>query len=121
MSPTFHQRNNGAGGAVNDHAHDPLEKEGTCPDQSQKPKRSKNRRQRGKGCGQRVVVGLPHSPSATPPVLLWLRRDLRLHDNPALIGSLEVGAPVIPVFIWNPAEEEGPGVTVAIGGACKFQ
>lgn len=88
-------------------------------DQSERPKRSKNRRQRRKGCGQQVV-GLSCSPSAPPPVLLWYRRDLRLCDNPALIGSLEVGAPVIPVFIWSPEEEEGPGVTVAMGGACKF-
>ena len=83
--------------------------------ESQKPKRSKNRRQRRKGAGQHVV-GLPCSPS----VLLWFRRDLRLCDNPALIGSLEVGAPVIPVFIWSPEEEEGPGITVAMGGACKL-
>ncbi|XP_030281970.1 uncharacterized protein LOC115586772 isoform X1 [Sparus aurata] len=87
--------------------------------ESQKPKRSKNRRQRRKGAGQQVV-GLPCSPSAQPPVLLWFRRDLRLCDNPALIGSLEAGAPVIPVFIWSPEEEEGPGITVAMGGACKY-
>ncbi|XP_029288796.1 LOW QUALITY PROTEIN: uncharacterized protein LOC115009143 [Cottoperca gobio] len=87
--------------------------------QSEKPKRSKNRRQRRKGASQQVV-GLPCSPSAPPPVLLWFRRDLRLGDNPALTGSLEVGAPVIPVFIWSPEEEEGPGITVAMGGACKY-
>ncbi|XP_054475489.1 deoxyribodipyrimidine photo-lyase [Anoplopoma fimbria] len=86
---------------------------------SEKPKRSKNRRQRRKGAGQQVV-GLPCSPSALPPVLLWFRRDLRLWDNPALICSLEVGASVIPVFIWSPEEEEGPGITVAMGGACKY-
>ncbi|XP_071199544.1 deoxyribodipyrimidine photo-lyase [Salvelinus alpinus] len=88
-------------------------------DQSEKPKRSKNRRQRRKGYGQQVV-GMPRWPSAPPPVLLWFRRDLRLHDNPAVIGSLAAGGPVIPVFIWCPEEEEGPGVTVAMGGACKF-
>uniref|UniRef100_A0A3P8T518 Si:ch1073-390k14.1 n=1 Tax=Amphiprion percula TaxID=161767 RepID=A0A3P8T518_AMPPE len=87
--------------------------------QSEKPKRSKNRRQRRKGAGQQLL-GLPGSPSAAPPVLLWFRRDLRLCDNPALMGSLEVGAPVIPVFIWSPEEEEGPGITVAMGGACKY-
>lgn len=86
--------------------------------QSEKSKRSKNRRQRRKGAGKQLV-GLPGSPSAPPPVLLWFRRDLRLCDNPALMGSLEVGAPVIPVFIWSPEEEEGPGITVAVGGACK--
>ncbi|CAN9499246.1 unnamed protein product [Ophioblennius macclurei] len=87
--------------------------------QSQKAKRSRKRKQRVKGAGQQLV-GLPGSPSAPPPVLLWFRRDLRLCDNPALIGSLELGAPVIPIFIWSPEEEEGPGVTVAMGGACKY-
>ncbi|XP_034541283.1 deoxyribodipyrimidine photo-lyase [Notolabrus celidotus] len=87
--------------------------------QPEKPKRSKNRRQRRKDTCQHVV-GLPVSTSAPPPVLLWFRRDLRLCDNPALNGSLEAGAPVIPVFIWSPDEEEGPGVTVAMGGACKY-
>lgn len=86
---------------------------------SDKPKRSKSRRQRRKGTG-RQLVGLSSSLLATPPVVLWFRRDLRLCDNPALIGSLELGAPVIPVFIWSPEEEEGPGLTVAIGGACKL-
>jgi deoxyribodipyrimidine photo-lyase len=33
------------------------------------------------------------------PVLLWLRRDLRLGDNPALSAAVETGRPVIPVFI----------------------
>lgn len=84
-----------------------------------KPKRSKNRRQQRKGTGQ-PLVGLSSSPLATPPVVLWFRRDLRLCDNPALIGSLELGAPVIPIYIWSPEEEEGPGVTVAMGGACKL-
>lgn len=86
--------------------------------QAEEPKQPKKKRQRRKGA-PRQIVGLPCSPSAAPPVLLWFRRDLRLCDNPALIGSLEVGAPVIPVFIWSPEEEEGPGITVAMGGACK--
>ncbi|KAG1935023.1 deoxyribodipyrimidine photo-lyase [Pimephales promelas] len=60
------------------------------------------------------------NPSGPRPVLLWLRRDLRIWDNPALIGCLELGAPVIPVFLWNAVEEEGPGVTVASGGASKY-
>ena len=33
------------------------------------------------------------------PVLLWLRRDLRLGDNPALAAAVETGRLVIPVFI----------------------
>lgn len=60
------------------------------------------------------------NPSGPRPVLLWFRRDLRMWDNPALIGCLELGAPVIPVFLWNAVEEEGPGVTVATGGASKY-
>ncbi|KAF3688887.1 Cryptochrome-2 [Channa argus] len=87
--------------------------------QSEKPKHMKNRRQRRKPAGQHIV-GLPFSLSTPPPVLLWFRRDLRLCDNPALNASLEVGAPVIPVFIWSSKEEEGPGTTVAMGGASKY-
>lgn len=40
-----------------------------------------------------------------PPVLLWLRQDLRLADHPALCAAVESGAPVIPVFLWAPGEE----------------
>ena len=35
------------------------------------------------------------------PVILWLRRDLRLADQPALAAAVESGAPVIPVFILD--------------------
>jgi deoxyribodipyrimidine photo-lyase len=34
----------------------------------------------------------------TAPVILWLRRDLRLADQPALAAAIEGGAPVIPLF-----------------------
>jgi len=44
--------------------------------------------------------------STTPPVLLWFRLDLRLRDNPALRAAAATGAPVIPVYIWAPEEEE---------------
>ncbi len=40
------------------------------------------------------------------PSLLWLRRDLRLLDHPALCAAAEDGA-VIPVFILDPALLEG--------------
>lgn len=35
--------------------------------------------------------------------LWWIRRDLRLNDNAALQAALETGAPVLPVFILDPA------------------
>jgi deoxyribodipyrimidine photo-lyase len=37
--------------------------------------------------------------------LLWLRRDLRLADNPALIHALAEAQQVIPIFIHAPDEE----------------
>ncbi|WP_397542072.1 FAD-binding domain-containing protein [Roseovarius salis] len=33
------------------------------------------------------------------PTLLWLRRDLRLRDHPALEAAIGRGGPVIPVFV----------------------
>ena len=38
-------------------------------------------------------------------VLLWLRRDLRLSDNPALSAAVDQAERVIPVFIHAPDEE----------------
>jgi len=46
------------------------------------------------------------------PVLLWLRRDLRLGDNPALAAAVATGRPVIPVVI---RPEKDP-----IGGASAW-
>lgn len=37
----------------------------------------------------------------TPPIILWLRRDLRLSDHPALHDAARSGQPVIPVFIHD--------------------
>ena len=37
----------------------------------------------------------------------WLRRDLRLADNPAVQGTLEEGGALVPVYIHAP-EEEAP-------------
>jgi deoxyribodipyrimidine photo-lyase len=33
----------------------------------------------------------------------WIRRDLRLHDNPALQAALEGAGQVLPVFVLDPA------------------
>ena len=35
------------------------------------------------------------------PVLLWLRRDLRLRDQAALVAACASGAPVIPVYVLD--------------------
>ena len=37
--------------------------------------------------------------------LVWLRRDLRLSDNPALAEAIALGGTVIPVFIDDSADE----------------
>jgi len=39
-------------------------------------------------------------------ILVWLRGDLRLADNPALSAGIAAEGPVIPVFIWAPGEEQ---------------
>jgi len=40
------------------------------------------------------------------PILVWLRKDLRLTDNPALIAAAMSGRPVIPIYILD----QTPGV-----------
>ena len=35
----------------------------------------------------------------TSPIIVWLRHDLRLDDNPALAHAAETGRSVIPLFI----------------------
>lgn len=40
------------------------------------------------------------------PVIVWLRNDLRLADNPALVAAEATGRPVIPLYILD----ETPGV-----------
>ncbi len=35
------------------------------------------------------------------PVIVWLRRDLRLADNPALHAAAATGRPVLPVFLHD--------------------
>jgi deoxyribodipyrimidine photo-lyase len=39
------------------------------------------------------------------PILLWLRRDLRLSDHGALSAASETGRPVIPVFLLDEVME----------------
>jgi len=52
----------------------------------------------------------------TRPILLWLRRDLRLAEQPALAASIATGAPVIPVYVLD---DETPGDR-RMGGASRW-
>lgn len=54
-------------------------------------------------------------------MLLWFRRDLRLHDNPALVAAAAAGGPVVPLFLWNSAQEQGPGPAghLVVAGAAR--
>lgn len=41
--------------------------------------------------------------SDNAPVIVWLRRDLRLEDNLAVQAAVQTGKPFIPLFILDPA------------------
>lgn len=43
--------------------------------------------------------------SGQPATIVWFRRDLRTTDNPALLRAVAAGGPVLPVFVWSPAED----------------
>lgn len=45
--------------------------------------------------------------------IVWFRKDLRMHDNPALWEAAQQGT-IIPVFIWSD-EEEVTNMTSAVG------
>ncbi|WP_455385533.1 cryptochrome/photolyase family protein [Acidihalobacter prosperus] len=47
----------------------------------------------------------PASGGGSPPIIVWFRRDLRLHDNPALQAAARNGAHILPVYIHAPDEE----------------
>lgn len=50
------------------------------------------------------------------PVIVWMRQDLRVDDNPAVEAACATGQPVIFLFIWAP-EEEGEW---SPGGATRW-
>ena len=52
----------------------------------------------------------------TAPILVWLRRDLRLADQPAFHAAASNGAPVIPVYVLD---DDGP-VERRLGGASRW-
>jgi deoxyribodipyrimidine photo-lyase len=48
------------------------------------------------------------------PLILWVRRDLRLDDNPMVAEAARSGRPLVPVFILDPETE-------ALGAAPKWR
>ncbi len=48
------------------------------------------------------------------PILVWIRRDLRLDDHPLLHAALALGRPIMPVFILDPETE-------SLGAAAKWR
>jgi deoxyribodipyrimidine photo-lyase len=50
------------------------------------------------------------------PIVVWLRDDLRLDDNPALAEAADSGRPVVPLYVLD---EESPGLR-PIGGAHRW-
>ncbi len=41
--------------------------------------------------------------------IIWFRRDLRLHDNPAVAAAIESGLPLWPIYIHDDAAAFAPG------------
>jgi deoxyribodipyrimidine photo-lyase len=52
----------------------------------------------------------------TAPVLLWLRRDLRTADHPALAAAVATGRPVIPLYVLDGEDEQAR----PLGGAARW-
>ncbi len=56
--------------------------------------------------------------SSKDPVIWWVRRDMRLADNPALRAAIDRDVPVLPVFIYDEVMETHgalPGWRLALG------
>jgi deoxyribodipyrimidine photo-lyase len=49
------------------------------------------------------------------PCIVWVRNDLRLEDNPALVAANATGRPVIVCFIWSEEDQE----PYPLGGASR--
>ena len=77
-----------------------------------------SRKKKKKGKKILTSSGVPLGLS-NKPVIYWIRRDLRIYDNPALVAAAELCAPVIMVFLWSEKEED-PEHDVAAGGATKL-
>jgi deoxyribodipyrimidine photo-lyase len=58
---------------------------------------------------------MPASPTDKPPIIVWLRQDLRLADQPALAAAVETGHPVLPLYVLDDG-----GHAMAPGGASRW-
>lgn len=62
-------------------------------------------------------------PGRVNSVIVWFRQDLRLEDNPALaeacVHAARTDAALIPVFIFEEADETGPAVS-RLGEAARW-
>jgi|SRR5579859_692807 len=58
---------------------------------------------------------MTRSPSSKPPVIVWLRQDLRLGDQPALAAAVETGHPVLPVYVLDEGDH-----ALSPGGASRW-
>lgn len=54
------------------------------------------------GCGRPWFSRGSRLTGAAAPTIVWFRRDLRIHDHPALIDSVRSGSPVVPLFVIDP-------------------
>ena len=54
--------------------------------------------------------------TSSSPILVWLRDDLRLDDNPALADAAESGRPVVVLYVLD---EESDGIR-SLGGAHRW-
>jgi deoxyribodipyrimidine photo-lyase len=54
--------------------------------------------------------------STGSPAIVWLRDDLRIADNPALVAAVEHGGPVVVLYLLD---EESEGIR-ALGGASRW-
>ncbi|MDB5359853.1 MAG: deoxyribodipyrimidine photolyase [Rhodospirillales bacterium] len=55
------------------------------------------------------------SSAPKPPVIVWLRQDLRLADQPALAAAVATGHPVLPVYVLDDGAHP-----LAPGGASRW-
>ncbi len=53
-----------------------------------------------------------------PTSVVWFRRDLRLHDHPALASALADGDRVAPLFVLAEARGLVEVESVAVGRVC---